>query len=57
MLPFSRYSTLVLLVFFTVLIMDMRTVWGVIWLIIAFCFFAAGILVGLVAFKVRRVIS
>ncbi|KAL5511997.1 hypothetical protein ACEPAH_5216 [Sanghuangporus vaninii] len=26
-------------------------VWGVIWLIIAFCFFAAGILVGLVAFK------
>jgi hypothetical protein len=27
-------------------------VWGVIWLIIAFCFFVAGILVGLVAFKV-----
>ncbi|EPT00085.1 hypothetical protein FOMPIDRAFT_1163375 [Fomitopsis schrenkii] len=26
-------------------------VWGVIWLIIAFCFFAAGILVGLAAFK------
>ncbi|KAH8100227.1 peptidase M50B-like-domain-containing protein [Cristinia sonorae] len=26
-------------------------VWGVIWLIIAFCFFAAGIIVGLVAFK------
>ncbi|TCD63105.1 hypothetical protein EIP91_005977, partial [Steccherinum ochraceum] len=26
-------------------------VWGVIWLIIAFCFFAGGILVGLVAFK------
>lgn len=26
-------------------------VWGVIWLIIAFCFFVAGILVGLVAFK------
>ncbi|KJA21073.1 hypothetical protein HYPSUDRAFT_759141 [Hypholoma sublateritium FD-334 SS-4] len=29
-------------------------VWGFIWLIIAFCFFAAGILVGLVAFKVSR---
>ena len=29
------------------------TVWGVIWLIIAFCFFAAGIIVGIVAFKVR----
>jgi hypothetical protein len=28
------------------------TVWGVIWLIIAFIFFVAGILVGLVAFKV-----
>ncbi|PAV23396.1 peptidase M50B [Pyrrhoderma noxium] len=26
-------------------------VWGVIWLIIAFCFFAAGVLVGLAAFK------
>lgn len=26
-------------------------VWGVLWLIIAFCFFAAGIIVGLVAFK------
>ncbi|KAI0933533.1 hypothetical protein AcV5_005656 [Taiwanofungus camphoratus] len=26
-------------------------VWGVLWLIIAFCFFAAGILVGLAAFK------
>ncbi|KAH8114223.1 peptidase M50B-like-domain-containing protein [Phellopilus nigrolimitatus] len=26
-------------------------VWGVIWLIIAFCFFAAGIVVGLAAFK------
>ena len=30
------------------------SVWGVIWLIIAFCFFAAGILVGLAAFKVNR---
>ena len=29
------------------------SVWGVIWLIIAFCFFAGGVLVGLVAFKVR----
>lgn len=29
-------------------------VWGVIWLIIAFCFFAAGVLVGLAAFKVRN---
>jgi hypothetical protein len=28
-------------------------VWGVIWLIIAFIFFAAGILVGLAAFKVE----
>jgi hypothetical protein len=28
------------------------SVWGVIWLIIAFMYFAAGILVGLVAFKV-----
>ena len=28
-------------------------VWGVIWLLIAFCFFAAGLIVGIVAFKVR----
>lgn len=28
-------------------------VWGVIWLIQAFVFFAAGIIVGLVSFKVR----
>ena len=28
-------------------------VWGVIWLIIAFIFFAAGVLVGLVLFKVE----
>ena len=28
-------------------------VWGVIWLIIAFIFFAAGILVGLAVFKVE----
>lgn len=28
------------------------SVWGVIWLIIAFMFFAAGVLVGIVAFKV-----
>ena len=28
------------------------TVWGVIWLIIAFVFFAAGVIVGLLAFKV-----
>jgi hypothetical protein len=27
-------------------------VWGVIWLIIAFLFFIAGVLVGIVAFKV-----
>jgi hypothetical protein len=26
-------------------------VWGVIWLFIAFCFFVAGIIIGLVAFK------
>jgi hypothetical protein len=28
-------------------------VWGVIWLFIAFCFFVAGIIIGLVAFKVH----
>lgn len=28
------------------------TVWGVIWLIIAFIFFAAGVIVGIAAFKV-----
>jgi hypothetical protein len=28
------------------------SVWGVIWLIIAFIFFAAGVIVGIVAFKV-----
>ena len=28
-------------------------VWGVIWLIQAFVFFAAGIIIGIVAFKVR----
>ena len=27
--------------------------WGVLWLIIAFAFFAAGVIVGLAAFKVR----
>jgi hypothetical protein len=31
---------------------DLVTVWGVLWLIIAFIFFALGIIVGLVAFKV-----
>jgi uncharacterized BrkB/YihY/UPF0761 family membrane protein len=31
-----------------------RKVWGVIWLIIAFIFFILGILVGIVAFKVRH---
>src|ERR1700722_11110740 len=31
------------------------TVWGFIWLVIAFLFFAAGILVGLAVFKVSRV--
>ena len=30
-----------------------KKVWGVIWLIIAFIFFISGVLVGLVAFKVR----
>ena len=30
-------------------------VWGVIWLLVAFLFFAAGILVGLAAFKVSSV--
>jgi hypothetical protein len=29
-------------------------VWGVIWLVIAFLFFILGVLVGIVAFKVRR---
>ena len=29
--------------------------WGFIWLIIAFCFFALGIIVGLVAFKVSYI--
>jgi hypothetical protein len=28
-------------------------VWGVLWLLIAICFFALGVIVGLVAFKVR----
>ena len=31
--------------------LDMYTVWGVIWLIIAFIFFAAGVIVGLVGDK------
>ena len=31
---------------------DCSTVWGVIWLLIAFIFFAAGVLVGIAAFKV-----
>jgi hypothetical protein len=31
-----------------------NAVWGVIWLIIAFCFFGLGIIVGLVAFKVSN---
>ena len=30
-----------------------NAVWGVIWLVIAFLFFILGILVGIVAFKVR----
>ena len=32
---------------------QLNLVWGVIWLIQAFAFFAAGVIVGLVAFKVR----
>jgi hypothetical protein len=30
-----------------------QKVWGVIWLVIAFIFFILGILVGIIAFKVR----
>jgi len=43
--PFSRFHGTATL--------TKKAVWGVIWLIIAFVFFAAGIIVGLVAFKVR----
>lgn len=32
--------------------LSVLAVWGVIWLLIAFIFFAAGVLVGLAAFKV-----
>lgn len=31
---------------------DLLLVWGVLWLLIAFVFFALGVIVGLVAFKV-----
>ena len=34
-------------------LIPIRVVWGVIWLIQAFAFFVAGVLIGLVAFKVR----
>jgi hypothetical protein len=36
-----------------VLIIICDSVWGVLWLVIAIGFFAAGVIVGLVAFKVR----
>lgn len=35
------------------LIIICDSVWGVLWLVIAIGFFAAGVIVGLVAFKVR----
>lgn len=38
--------------YITLLNLTSLIVWGVFWLIIAFCFFVAGVLVGLVAFKV-----
>ena len=51
MLPFPRCVSLSPLIRAP---LTALSVWGVIWLIIAFCFFAAGILVGLAAFKVNR---
>ena len=38
--------------FLTLFLIQKKSVWGVIWLIIAFIFFAAGVVVGLVSFKV-----
>lgn len=35
------------------MVSDRPTVWGVIWLLVAFVFFAAGVLVGLAVFKVH----
>jgi len=35
-------------------LLEFSTVWGVIWLVIAFIFFLLGIMVGILAFKVRH---
>ena len=59
---FPSRGTLITLFFFTcaactdrrAFLLEFSTVWGVIWLVIAFIFFLLGIMVGILAFKVRH---
>ena len=51
--PSQGMSSIVKIVIYFCKNLITAIVWGVLWLIIAFCFFAAGVIVGLVEFKVR----